>query len=1019
MGLLNLEEEAGISNELVFFVNGKKVVEQNPDPEWTLLWYLRKKLRLTGTKLGCAEGGCGACTVMVSKYNRRDSKIVHLAVNACLAPVCAMHGLAVTTVEGIGSTKTKLHPVQERIAKAHGSQCGFCTPGIVMSMYSLMRSCNKIKYSDMEVAFQGNLCRCTGYRAIIEGYKTFIEDWETQRLQNSQNTGCAMGKDCCKNKTDQKESKSETDYIFDRSSFLPYDPSQEPIFPPELKLSSIYDKQYLIFKGKNTTWHRPTELTSILKLKEQYPNAKIVVGNTEVGVEVKFKHFIYPTIIMPNLIPEMNTITENDNCLTVGAAVTLMDMDNIFKEYIEKLPRYKTRTLKTIIDMLNWFAGKQIRNVAALGGNIMTGSPISDLNPILMSLKVKLNLISKHHGHRSVLMDEKFFTGYRKNVVKPDEILVSIEIPFSNKYQYVKALKQAKRREDDISIVTAAINVEFYDKTNVIKNIDIAYGGMAPMTVLATNTSRSLKEQKWNEELPEKTYSHLIEELPLDPSAPGGNIQFRRALTMSLFLKAYLAIAKEMCRDYYISDNIIKPYHSSGADQFHGSMPKSSQYFELVGDKQIKTDMVGRPIQHMSAYKQVTGEAIYCDDIPTAENELYLAFVLSTKAHANLKSVDPEEALREPGVVAFFSYKDLTAEQNKIGPIFHDEELFISKKVTSQGQIIGAIVGVDQATAQSAARKVKIEYEELQPIIVTMEDAIKHNSFYPQYPKVIRRGDVKSVFEDKNNIIVEGQCRMGGQEHFYLETHAAFAIPKKEDDEIEIFCSSQHPSEIVKLTSHILHVPMNRIVARVKRMGGGFGGKESRGILTALPVALAAHKLQKPVRCMLDRDEDMLMTGTRHPFLIKYKVAASKEGKLMGAIVNIYNNGGYSMDLSGAVVERAMFHFGNAYYIPNVEVTGHVCKTNLPSNTAFRGFGGPQGMFGAENMLRHVAAVLGKNPEDLSKLNLYRENLVTHYGQTLTHCTLQRCWDECVEKSGFVERKKNIECFNKYVYCAF
>lgn len=709
-----------------------------------------------------------------------------------------MHGLAVTTVEGIGSTRTKLHPVQERIAKAHGSQCGFCTPGIVMSMYALLRSCNKIKYSDMEVAFQGNLCRCTGYRAIIEGYKTFIEDWETQRLANvtangNQNSVCAMGKDCCKNKSNKNE--SETDYIFDRSSFLPYDPSQEPIFPPELKLTSEYDEQYLMFKGKNSTWYRPTELSTILKLKEQYPDAKIVVGNTEVGVEVKFKHCIYPTIIMPNLVEAMNTIVENETGLTVGAAVTLMEIDTIFRRYIQNFPRRKTRTLVTIVDMLNWFAGKQIRNVAALGGNIMTGSPISDLNPILMSLKVKLNLLSKQGGHRTVLMDESFFTGYRRNIVKPDELLLSIEIPFSRKYQYVKAMKQAKRREDDISIVTAAVNVEFMEEaTNVIKNINIAYGGMAPVTKLATKTGESLKGLKWNEEILEKAYSVMLDELPLSPSAPGGNIQYRRALTMSLFLKSYIAISKEMCQDY-VHDDFIKPYHSSGGQQFHGSMPKSSQYFELIGDKQVKSDSVGRPVQHTSAYKQATGEAIYNDDLPIAENELYLGFVLSTKAHAKLISVDPQEALSMPGVVAFYSAKDLSPDQNKVGPIFHDEELFISEKVTSQGQIIGVTVAIDQSTAQAAAKKVKIQYEELQPVIVTIEDAIKHKSYYPQFPKTIRRGDVKSVFEDANNVFIEGQCRMGGQEHFYLETHAAFAIPKKEDNELDIISSTQHPSE--------------------------------------------------------------------------------------------------------------------------------------------------------------------------------------------------------------------------------
>ena len=568
-----------------------------------------------------------------------------------------MHGLSVTTVEGIGSTKTRLHPVQERIAKAHGSQCGFCTPGIVMSMYTLLRTNSTITYNDMEVAFQGNLCRCTGYRAIIEGYKTFIEDWETQRIanstengtngaQNGENRVCAMGKDCCKNKTDKEEDASETEHIFDRSSFLPYDNTQEPIFPPELKLSSVYDNQYLLFKGQKVSWFRPKDLSSILKLKNKYPDAKIVVGNTEVGVEVKFKHCVYPTIIMPNCVPELNAITENNNGLTIGAAVTLMDIENSFRKYIEDLPKHKTRSFVTIVKMLNWFAGKQIRNVAAIGGNIMTGSPISDLNPILMALKVKLNLMSEDGGHRSVLMDETFFTGYRKNVVKPNEILLSIEIPFTNKYQYVMAYKQAKRREDDISIVTAAINVEFEDNTNVIKYINVGFGGMAPVTKLATKTSEALKREKWNEGMLDKAFATLIEELPLSPSAPGGNIQFRKALTMSLFLKAYLAIAKQMTKDY-INEDLILPFHSSGAEQFHGDIPKSAQYFDLVGDKQIKSDAVGRPLTHMSAYKQTTGEAIYCDDMPTAEDELYLAFVLSTRAHAKLVSVNAQKSAGE------------------------------------------------------------------------------------------------------------------------------------------------------------------------------------------------------------------------------------------------------------------------------------------------------------------------------------------------------------------------------------
>lgn len=320
---------------------------------------MRETLRLCGTKLGCGEGGCGACTVMLSKViDRSTNEIKHVAANACLTPVCAVHGMAVTTVEGIGSTKTKLHPVQERIAKAHGSQCGFCTPGIVMSMYALLRSIPKPTMKDMEIAFQGNLCRCTGYRPIIEGYKTFTKEFE-----------CAMGENCCKNqKNTCSNGEEERDELFYIGQWSPHDPSQEPIFPPELKLSNALDMGSIVFYGKRVTWYRPNNLNDLMTLKLQHSGAKIIVGNTEVGVEVKFKHFHYPVMIMPNQIPEMNRTNIREDGVEFGAAVTLMDIDKTFAELIKTLPENKTRLFKASVNMLHYFAGKQIRNVAALGG---------------------------------------------------------------------------------------------------------------------------------------------------------------------------------------------------------------------------------------------------------------------------------------------------------------------------------------------------------------------------------------------------------------------------------------------------------------------------------------------------------------------------------------------------------------------------------------------------------------------------------------------------------------------------
>ncbi|KAK9496648.1 hypothetical protein O3M35_013084 [Rhynocoris fuscipes] len=450
----------------------------------------------------------------------------------------------------------------------------------------------------------------------------------------------------------------------------------------------------------------------------------------------------------------------------------------------------------------------------------------------------------------------------------------------------------------------------------------------------------------------------------------------------------------------------------SGQYQFHSLIPQSSQYFTVVPDSQEKTDLVGRPIVHKSAYKQATGEAVYCDDIPRQENELYLSLVLSKKAHAKIISIDPSEALAIDGVVAFFSAKDIPKELNHFGSIVQDEEVFISEKVTSQGQSLGAIVAVDQLTAQRANKLVKVVYEDLQPIIVTIEDAIKAKSFFNEKPRVIRNGNPEKIFSSAKNI-VEGDIKIGGQEHFYLETHATLAVPKNEDDEIEIFSSTQHPTEIQHQVSHLLNIPSNRVYCHVKRLGGGFGGKESRGSVLALPVAFAAHKLRRPVRTMLDRDEDMISTGQRHPFYGKYKVAFDDDGTILASEVDIYNNAGYSLDLSFSVLDRAMFHFQNSYYMPNVLVRGHACKTNTPSNTAFRGFGGPQGMLIGEVIISHIADKLGIDVAKVRERNLYQENQLTHYNQPLTYCTIRRCWQQCLNDSKFYERRAQIEEFNK------
>uniref|UniRef100_A0A8C3L6Y1 Xanthine dehydrogenase/oxidase n=1 Tax=Chrysolophus pictus TaxID=9089 RepID=A0A8C3L6Y1_CHRPC len=946
-----------------------QVVEKDVDPETTLLTYLRRKLGLCGTKLGCGEGGCGACTVMISKYDPFQKKILHHTANACLFPICALHHVAVTTVEGIGNTKSRLHPAQERIAKSHGSQCGFCTPGIVMSMYTLLRNKPKPKMEDIEDAFQGNLCRCTGYRPILEGYRTFAVvsaccgnkavEISLNKLGERSNGGCCGGKangsGCCMN---EKESMTMMpSSLFDSSKFQPLDPTQEPIFPPELMTQRNKEQKQVCFKGERVMWIQPTTLQELVALKSQYPNAKLVVGNTEVGIEMRLKNMLYPVILAPAWIPEMNAVQHTETGVTFGAACTLSSVEEVLRKAVAELPSYKTEIFQAALEQLRWFAGPQIRNVAALGGNIMTASPISDLNPVLMASGSKLTLISME-GKRTVTMDEKFFTGYRKTIVKPEEVLLSVEIPYSKEGEYFSAFKQAYRREDDIAIVTCGMRVLFQHGTSRVQEVKLSYGGMAPTTILALKTCQELTGRDWNEKLLQDACRLLAGEMDLSPSAPGGMVEFRRTLTLSFFFKFYLTVLQKLSK-------------------------------------------------HQNGPVSVAREGSW------GKSELYVLSVAIDECHKHISivtitSADASEAQSVPGFVCFVSAKDVPG--SNITGIANDETVFAEDVVTCVGHIIGAVIADTQEHSRRAAKAVKIKYEELKPI-VTIQEAIEKQSFIKPI-KRIKKGDVKKGFEESDHVL-EGEMYIGGQEHFYLETHCTLAVPKGEDGEMELFVSTQNLMKTQEFTARALGVPSNRIVVRVKRMGGGFGGKETRNTILTTVVAVAAFKIGRPVRCMLDRDEDMLISGGRHPFLGRYKVGFMKNGKVKSLEVSYYSNGGNSADLSHGVMDRALLHLDNSYNIPNVSSMGFVCKTNLSSNTAFRGFGGPQGMMIAECWMSDLARKCGLPPEEVRKINLYHEGDLTHFNQKLEGFTLRRCWDECLSSSNYHARKKLIEEFNK------
>jgi xanthine dehydrogenase/oxidase len=361
-------------------------------------------------------------------------------------------------------------------------------------------------------------------------------------------------------------------------------------------------------------------------------------------------------------------------------------------------------------------------------------------------------------------------------------------------------------------------------------------------------------------------------------------------------------------------------------------------------------------------------------------------------------------------VIAIHFAEDIPGK-NVLGPVLKDEELFASSLVTCVGQPIGIVTALTRAQALLAARAVKISYEDLESIL-TIEEAIEKNSFYDLVEKQISRGNVDQGLQGDEIVCISGTVRMGGQEHFYLEPNAHIVDPM-ESGEIISHSSTQCPQKHQQYISNCLGIPAHKVVVKTKRAGGGFGGKETRAAFVNTAAAIPAYLLGRPVSLVLDRDTDMSITGHRHPFMAFYKAACDQNGKLVAVDVVVYNNAGNSLDLSASVMDRALLSLDSVYNIPNYRVKGFVCRTNLPSNTAFRGFGAPQGMMIMESIMDKFSKTTGIDRNILTEINMYSEGDSTPYGQVLRGCQARQCWDEALRSAGgLTERQEAIDSFN-------
>ena len=421
-----------------------------------------------------------------------------------------------------------------------------------------------------------------------------------------------------------------------------------------------------------------------------------------------------------------------------------------------------------------------------------------------------------------------------------------------------------------------------------------------------------------------------------------------------------------------------------------------------------KETLISQKIPHESAIKHVSGAAYYTDDIPEPPGTLYGAIGWSKKANAIVKKINLDEVMKSEGVVAIVTAKDIVG-RNDVGPVFDGDPIF-AKKAEYYGQPLFAVAAKTTELARKAVLKAKISYKTLKPI-TTIHEALKKKSFVLK-EKIIKRGEALKAIEN-STYRLKGNFTTGSQEHFALEGQAAFVIPQ-EDNDFKVFSSTQHPSETQQIIAKMLNQKSNTIIVETRRIGGGFGGKETQSFIFAAICTLLSKKTKCPVKLRMDRDDDIIITGKRHDFYSEYEVGFDELGVIKGLKLKLASRCGISPDLSGAINDRALLHIDNAYYLENVLVENYLCKTNTASNTAFRGFGGNQGMMAIENIIDHIANSLKKDSAEIRRRNFYQKKKknITHYNMKIEDNVIQEIFDQLIKTSNYKSRQLTIKKFN-------
>lgn len=1047
-----------------FFLNGEPVTITDPPPELLLIDYLREPgVALTGAKKACGQGGCGSCAVVLSSWDAVARRAVHRAVNACLRPVCALDGMAVTTIEGTGQARRPaarhaapqenpdagefpaeeagMNPVAHRLAVNHGTRCGYCAPGVVMTVCAVLAAKPEATKREIEDALDGNLCRCAGYRSILAGARSFAADWtgvdEQDRLDRVGEDGVAE---------------------------VP--PGPLPDFGLPTSARRAPDPVEIVGDGR--VWLRPTTLADLGAALRAHRDRRVrlVNGNTSYG--------LYPAevdaaevLVDIQVVPELAGTRVGRDWIDVGASTTYSELIEVLGD----LGSAEDTAVGALRLMARRTAGAVVRNAATVAGNTMLvfehierGEPVtSELMTAMVAVGAEITVWQPLLGEEParlplsdlldrVVDDPVLLTGL---------VIRELHLPLLPPELRVFAQKVAVRDVDARAVVTATTVVKMDGP--VVEDVAVVIGGIAPFPWRAVRTEDALRGVSLRvdafAELGAVLRAEVIDELDrwrlrkLGVPWDGVTDDQRADLAVSLLYKAVVNALLGSAPE------TVPPAVRSAGTGTWGRWPLSG------GTRSHEAEPWQAPVPQahvtLLAFQQATGRVRYTGDrSPAAVVEA--AFVPSGRALADFHFVFPggeapigpaaladHLAARWPGFVDLITHEDIPPHGHNRQGLGSDQPLFAVDRVSYPGQAIALVLATTAREVDAIARHVAetcVAYHDVawappydEPVL-TLDRALEIGSVFPDHPesantaahlwRVTRPGsDLGWVAEkyplDKaisrtvetvdgvSCVVVGGTQTAGGQAHFPLEPQSCVVEPV-DGDRLRVVASTQSPMEAHQSAALALGVEHHRVEVEVPPVGGGFGGKTEQTRFVVGPAVVAANAVGRPVRLVLPREQDTAMIGKRHGFYGQYQVAIDPlSGRVLGLDTRLWGDGGAFYDCSFTVANRVQLRADNAYLVPNFRSQVDVCRTNKAPSTAFDGSGDLPSKIVLESAVDDAAFAVDMDPTEVRETNLYRPGDVTPFGQDLAHCHLREVWAFLREKCDYGRQKLAVEAFNR------